>query len=34
MRAPIIPSDVGEWSEGNKRAQGNKGHKGGFMGER
>ncbi len=23
---------MAEWSEGNKRTQGNKGHKGGFMG--
>lgn len=33
MRAPIMPSDVAEWSEGNKRTKVHKGHKeGGFMG--
>ena len=29
-----MPSDVAEWSEGNNRTQGHKGHKEGFMGER
>lgn len=31
MRAPIMPSDMAEWSGGNKRTQGHKGHKGGWL---